>query len=133
MTPPAGGLITSIGLRVMTAKVPNKDTESVVSALIKQSQNLPGELYQARPGTAATSLPIAAPIPRSTDLSVHRHAKLSDIARQLNERPRKTSLYKTPAETSLSVLQRSVEPAAQNGPSPISQKPASCPKTTLHH
>ena len=32
---------------VMLVKVANKDTESVVSALIKQSQKLPGELYQS--------------------------------------------------------------------------------------
>jgi IS30 family transposase len=32
---------------VMLVKVANKDTESVVSALIKQSQKLPGELYRS--------------------------------------------------------------------------------------
>ena len=32
---------------VMLIKVANKDTESVVSALIKQSQRLPGELYRS--------------------------------------------------------------------------------------
>ncbi len=32
---------------VMLVKVANKDTESVVSALIKQSQRLPGELYRS--------------------------------------------------------------------------------------
>jgi len=31
---------------VMPVKVANKDTESVVSALIKQSQSLPSELYR---------------------------------------------------------------------------------------
>ena len=116
---------------VMLAKVANKDTESVVSALIKQSQRLPNELYRSLTWdrgkeladhqrlTLATKVEVyfcdpQSPwqrgtnentnrllrqyLPRGTDLSLHSQAKLSTIARQLNERPRKTLFYQTPAE-----------------------------------
>ncbi len=116
---------------VMLAKVANKDTQSVVSALIKQSKRLPKELYKSLTWdrgkeladhprlTMATDVEVYfcdphAPwqrgsnentnrllrqyLPRGTDLAVHSQAKLSAIARQLNERPRKTLQYQTPAE-----------------------------------
>ena len=37
-------------------------------------------------------------LPRGIDLSLYGQAKLSAIARQRNERPRKTLLFQTPAE-----------------------------------
>ena len=116
---------------VMLAKVPNKDTESVVSALIKQSQKLPRELYKSltwdrgkelsdhKRFTLATNINVyfcdpQSPwqrgtnentnrllrqyLPKGTDLSIHSQAHLNKIARQLNERPRKTLQFETPAD-----------------------------------
>lgn len=108
---------------VMLVKVTNKDTESVVSALIKQSQRLPRELYKSltwdrgkeladhprltmatdvevyfcdpqspwqRGSNENTNRLLRQYLPRGTDLSMYSQANLSAIARQLNERPRKT-------------------------------------------
>src|SRR6516164_1815092 len=116
---------------VMLVKVANKDTESVVSALIRQSQRLPSELYQSltwdrgkeladhqrltlateidvyfcdprrpwqRGSSENTNRLLRQYLPRGTDLSLDSQAKLSAIARRLNERPRKTLLFQTPAE-----------------------------------
>ena len=116
---------------VMLVKVGNKDTESVVSALIKQARQLPMELYKSltwdrgkemadhQRFTLATNIDVyfcdpQSPwqrgsnentngllrqyFPKGTDLSVHSQAKLNAVARQLNERPRKTLGFETPAE-----------------------------------
>ncbi len=116
---------------VMLAKVGNKDSHSVVQALIKQARKLPKELYRSltwdrgtemsghRNFTLATDIDVYffdphAPwqhgtnentnrllrqyFPKGTDLSIHSQAKLSAVARQLNERLRKTLDYETPAE-----------------------------------
>ena len=54
------------------------------------------------PGSAAqnenTNRLLRQYLPHGTDLSLHSQAKLSAIARQLIERPRKTLLYQTPAD-----------------------------------
>lgn len=116
---------------VMLIKVANKDTESVVTALIKQAQKMPREQYRSltwdrgkeladhQRFTMATQVDVYFCDPRSpwqrgtnentnrllrqyfargTDLSRYSQAKLSAVARQLNERPRKTLMYQTPAE-----------------------------------
>ncbi len=116
---------------VMLAKVKNKDTDSVVSALIRQSKKLPSELYKSltwdrgkemadhKRFTLATNIDVYfcdphSPwqrgsnentnrllrqyFPKGTDVSVYSQTKLNAVARQLNERPRKTLDYETPAE-----------------------------------
>ncbi len=116
---------------VMLAKIDNKNTQTVISALIKQSKKLPDELYKSltwdrgseltdhqrftlatdinvyfcdpqspwqRGSNENTNRLLRQYFPKGTDLSVHSQAKLNAVARQLNERPRKTLQYETPAE-----------------------------------
>ena len=116
---------------VMLAKVANKDTQSVISALIKQAKKLPNELYKSltwdrgkeltdhRRFTLATDIDVyfcdpqspwqrgsnentngllSQYFPKGTDLSAHSQAHLNKVARQLNERPRETLQFETPAE-----------------------------------
>ena len=53
--------------------------------------------------------------PRGTDLSRFSQDYLNRIARRLNQRPRKTLGFETPADRLQAVLQRPVEPATQSG------------------
>ncbi len=116
---------------VMLAKVENKDTQSVITALIKQARKLPKELYRSltwdrgsemtghakftmatkidvffcdpqspwqRGSNENTNRLLRQYFPKGIDISGFSQAKLSAVARQLNERPRKTLQYQTPAE-----------------------------------
>jgi IS30 family transposase len=116
---------------VMLVKVANKDSETVINALIKHARKLPQELYKSltwdrgtemarhKNFTLATDIKVyfcdpqnpwqrgtnentngllRQYFPKGTDLSVHSQARLNAVARRLNERPRKTLEYETPAE-----------------------------------
>ena len=116
---------------VMLAHIENKNTDTVVRALIKQSQKLPSELYKSltwdrgsemsghKKFTLATDVQVyfcdpKSPwqrgfnentnrllrqyFPKGTDLSEHSQTELNRVARKLNERPRKTLDYDTPAD-----------------------------------
>jgi IS30 family transposase len=116
---------------VMLAKVKSKDTETVISALIKQAHKLPRELYKSltwdrgkemadhKRFTLDTDIKVyfcdpQSPwqrgsneqingllrqyFPKGMDLTNVHQNHLNAIARRLNERPRQTLNFETPAE-----------------------------------
>jgi IS30 family transposase len=116
---------------VMLVKVPSKDSETVINALIKQSHKLPRELYKSLTWDRGTEMAEHARFSLATDIQVYfcdpqqpwqrgsnentngllrqyfpkgmdladiTQSKLNAIARRLNERPRQTLDFETPAE-----------------------------------
>ena len=116
---------------VMLVKVPSKDSETVIDALIKQSHKLPRELYKSLTWDRGTEMAEHARFSLATDIQVYfcdpqqpwqrgsnentngllrqyfpkgmdladiTQSKLNAIARRLNERPRQTLDFGTPAE-----------------------------------
>ena len=116
---------------VMLVRVPGKDTETVIDALIKQAQKLPRELYKSltwdrgKEMAQHTRFSLATDIkvyfcdpqqpwqrgsnentngllrqyfPKGMDLSEINQNRLNAVARRLNERPRETLDFASPAE-----------------------------------
>ena len=116
---------------VMLAKIPNRETQTVVDALIRQARKLPDELYRSltwdrgkeltdhkrfsmetdidvyfcdpqspwqRGSNENTNRLLRQYFPKGLDLTAYSQAELNKVARQLNERPRKTLDFQSPAE-----------------------------------
>jgi len=116
---------------VMLIKLENKKTETVLTALATQIQQLPVELRKSltwdrgaeladhknftvstdvqvyfcdpyspwqRGSNENTNGLLRQYFPKGTNLSVHSQVELDRVARQLNERPRKTLDFESPAE-----------------------------------
>jgi IS30 family transposase len=116
---------------VMLVKLDDKDSPTVVNALIKNARKLPQELYKSltwdrgtemhghKRFTMATDIQVyfcdpQSPwqrgskentngllrqyMPKGIDISGYSQPQLNAIARQLNQRPRKTLGFHTPAE-----------------------------------
>ena len=116
---------------VMLVRVPSKDTNTVINALIKQAHKLPRELYKSLTWdrgkemadherfTLATDIKVyfcdpqqpwqrgsnentngllRQYFPKGMDLSNVHQNRLNAVAKRLNERPRETLQFRTPAE-----------------------------------
>jgi IS30 family transposase len=116
---------------VMLVRVPSKDTETVIKALIKQAHKLPRELYKSltwdrgsemanhqkfslatdidvyfcdpqqpwqRGSNENTNGLLRQYFPKGMDLSKVHQNRLNAVARELNERPRETLQFYSPAE-----------------------------------
>jgi IS30 family transposase len=116
---------------VMLARIANRDSRSVVNALIAQARALPAELCRSltwdrgkamaehkrftlathvavyfcdpqspwqRGANENTNRLLRQYFPKGLDLAAYTQDQLNQVARELNERPRKTLDYETPAE-----------------------------------